>query len=88
MCMCVLTPLETACCLVVSLQRHACEFGKRRSSHSIAWAFLRLSGLQHRQLVQEQPLKLKLQLYDYSPGARVSQCRVSGLESPSREVPA
>lgn len=76
-CVCV-----CVCCLVVSSQRHACEFGKRGSSHSIAWAFLRLSGLQHRQLVQGQPLKLKLQLYEYSPGAgqSVQGFRVGALQ--------
>jgi hypothetical protein len=51
------------------LQRHAHDFGKSAAGHSIAWAFLRLSGLQHKQLMQGQPLKLKLQLYHYSAGA-------------------
>lgn len=57
------------CC--VSLQRHAYEFGKSGAGHSIAWAFLRLSGLQHKQLLQGHPLKLKLQLYHYSAGTHV-----------------
>jgi hypothetical protein len=54
---------------VCLLQRHAYDFGKSGAGHSIAWAFLRLSGLQHKQLMQGQPLKLKLQLYHYSAGA-------------------
>jgi hypothetical protein len=59
--------------LLLLLQRHAGEFGKAGGGHSIAWAFLRLSGLQHRQLLSgHQPLKLRLQLYQYSPG--VSCC--------------
>jgi len=54
------------CCL---LQRHAGDFGKSGAGHSIAWAFLRLSGLQQSQLLLDrQPLNVKLQLYRYSPG--------------------
>lgn len=53
------------------LQRHPRDFGKSGAGHSIAWAFLRLSGLQQKQLLLgQQPLKLRLQLYEYSPGAK------------------
>lgn len=73
-------PRGLCVCHVVVLQRHAYDFGKAGAGHSIAWGFLRLSGLQHKQLMQGQPLKLKLQLYQYSPGECNATLLCAGMQ--------
>lgn len=64
---CWLYPLDVPNVFCV-LQRHASDFGASGGrAYRVAWGFLRLSGLDQQQLAQ-QPMKLRLQLYQYKPG--------------------